>query len=277
MPLLTPALVAASLLVFMTSMASFSAPFLLAGGIRVLSLQIYFSKINGNLDMAAAQSVILSVISISFLLFMRWYQDRRDYQMMEKGVSHHQREIRNPWVKWPLVFAGTIGVILLLLPHGTLVILSLVPEGSWTWQTYPSQFSLENYQLLMKDPRIWDPVSQQFVDGGLGHGGELSVRCVDRLCAGQTEIPGEKSAGYSGDVTLGFACHRGGNDLILAFNYPPPSPLVRFWSAAFALPGYFVRHIPLVVRSLMPPWNSWMTLKRRPAIWELAGLPPFAE
>ena len=75
LPLLTPALVAASLLVFMTSMASFSAPFLLAGGFRVLSLQIYFSKINGNLDMAAAQSVILSVISISFLLFMRWYQD----------------------------------------------------------------------------------------------------------------------------------------------------------------------------------------------------------
>src|SRR5690625_2055120 len=44
-PLLTPGIVAAALLVFMVSMASFSAPFLLAGGYRVLSLQIYFSKI----------------------------------------------------------------------------------------------------------------------------------------------------------------------------------------------------------------------------------------
>src|SRR5690606_9653045 len=39
LPLLTPAIVGASLLVFMVSMASFSAPFLLAGGFRVLSLQ----------------------------------------------------------------------------------------------------------------------------------------------------------------------------------------------------------------------------------------------
>ncbi|MGA9225004.1 MAG: ABC transporter permease subunit, partial [Mesobacillus sp.] len=74
-PLLTPAIVAASLLVFMISMASFSAPFLLAGGYRVLSLQIYFSKINGDMEVAATQSVILSIVSIAFLLFMRWYQN----------------------------------------------------------------------------------------------------------------------------------------------------------------------------------------------------------
>src|SRR5699024_12673377 len=77
-PLLTPGMVAAALLVFMVSMASFSAPFLLAGGYRVLSLQIYFSKINGDLEMAATQSIILSSVSIGFLLFMRWYQNCKE-------------------------------------------------------------------------------------------------------------------------------------------------------------------------------------------------------
>ncbi len=43
LPLLTPSLPAASLLVFMTSMASFSAPSVFGGGFRVLTTQIYAS------------------------------------------------------------------------------------------------------------------------------------------------------------------------------------------------------------------------------------------
>lgn len=119
-PLLTPALVAASLLVFMTSMASFSAPFLLAGGYRVLALQIYFSKLNGDMGIAATQSVILSIVSISFLLFMRWYQGRRDYRMSSKGVGVHRSEIKNPILKWSLVTIGVFAVIVLLFPHFTI-------------------------------------------------------------------------------------------------------------------------------------------------------------
>src|SRR5690625_3161194 len=143
-PLLTPGLVAASLLVFMVSMASFSAPFLLAGGYRVLSLQIYFSKINGDLEMAATQSIILSVVSISFLLFMRWYQSRKDYRMASKGIGAHRSEVNNPVLKWSMVTMGIVAMIILLLPHATLLLLSLVPDGAWTWQTYPTALSLRS-------------------------------------------------------------------------------------------------------------------------------------
>ncbi|PYV93365.1 MAG: iron ABC transporter permease, partial [Acidobacteria bacterium] len=50
--LLTPALIGASLLTFMTSMASFSAPYIFGGGVRVLALQIFNSKLNGDIEMA---------------------------------------------------------------------------------------------------------------------------------------------------------------------------------------------------------------------------------
>ena len=156
-PLLTPGLVASALLVFMVSMASFSAPFLLAGGFRVLSLQIYFSKINGDLEMAATQSVILSAVSIGFLLFMRWYESRKDYRMASKGIGVHRSEVNNPVLKWIMVSIGIIAMIILLLPHFTLLLLSLVPDGAWTWQTYPTAFSLENFTMLFDTPRIWDP------------------------------------------------------------------------------------------------------------------------
>ncbi|TVP54837.1 MAG: iron ABC transporter permease, partial [Gemmatimonadales bacterium] len=47
LPMLTPSLLAASVLVFMTSMASFSAPYIFGGGFRVLTTQIFNSKMSG--------------------------------------------------------------------------------------------------------------------------------------------------------------------------------------------------------------------------------------
>src|SRR5690606_31281098 len=49
LPMLRPALVGAALLVFMISMASFTAPLLFAGTEQFLTLQIYNYKTNGNL------------------------------------------------------------------------------------------------------------------------------------------------------------------------------------------------------------------------------------
>ncbi|MDQ7860555.1 hypothetical protein RCO48_04155 [Peribacillus frigoritolerans] len=86
-----------------------------------MSLQIYFSKINGDMEIAATQSVILSIVSISFLLFMRWYQNRKDYRMASKGIGAHRSEVKNPVMKWVMVVTGVIGVIILLLPHFTIL------------------------------------------------------------------------------------------------------------------------------------------------------------
>jgi iron(III) transport system permease protein len=52
LPLLTPALAGSMLLVFMTSLGSFSAPYVFGGGIRVLSTQIVASKLNGSMGLA---------------------------------------------------------------------------------------------------------------------------------------------------------------------------------------------------------------------------------
>jgi iron(III) transport system permease protein len=251
LPLLTPALVAASLLVFMTSMASFSAPFLLAGGFRVLSLQIYFSKINGDLDMAATQSVILSIISISFLLVMRWYQGRRDYRMMEKGVSTHRREVRNPWIKWPLVILGVIGVVVLLLPHITLAILSFVPEGSWTYQTYPTRFSLENYLLLMKDPHIWEPVRNSLWMAAVATAGNFLFGLLTSYVLVKRKFRGKNVLDVMVMLPWSLPATVVAMNMILAFNEPTPFGFGQVLvGTIWILPlAYFIRHIPLVVRS----------------------------
>ncbi|HTO94422.1 MAG TPA: ABC transporter permease subunit, partial [Bacteroidota bacterium] len=70
LPALRPGLLAASALTFMSSMASFTAPLLFAGGEHFITLQIYATKLNGDMDMAAAQSVLLTCVSLAFYLIL---------------------------------------------------------------------------------------------------------------------------------------------------------------------------------------------------------------
>lgn len=251
LPLLTPAIVGASLLVFMTSMASFSAPFLLAGGFRVLSLQIYFSKVNGNLQMAAAQSVILSIVSISFLLFMRWYQNRRDYRMASKGIGVHRSEVQHPVLRVVLSAIGVIGVIVLLLPHATILVLSLVPDGTWTYQTYPSVFNFENYLFLFTEPKIWDPVRNSLILAILATLGNLVFGVLTSYVLVKRKFYGKNLLDIMVMLPWALPATVVGMNLILAFNEPSVFSFGNILVGTFwLLPlAYFTRHIPLVVRS----------------------------
>src|SRR5690606_24760353 len=103
LPMLISAMIASSLLVFMISMASYTAP-LMFGVERTMTMQIYLSSTNGNLDMAATQSTILSIVSITFLIIMKWYQNRRNYQNQSKSIAVHRPYIRNPFFKYISMF-----------------------------------------------------------------------------------------------------------------------------------------------------------------------------
>jgi iron(III) transport system permease protein len=47
--------------------------------------------------------------------------------------------------------------VFLLLPHATLLLLSLVPTGTWTIEALPPRLNLSNYLLLAR-PERWRPV-----------------------------------------------------------------------------------------------------------------------
>ncbi|MGE7765290.1 ABC transporter permease [Peribacillus sp. NPDC096540] len=250
-PLLTPAIVAASLLVFMISMASFSAPFLLAGGYRVLSLQIYFSKINGDMEIAATQSVILSIVSISFLLFMRWYQNRKDYRMASKGIGAHRSEVKNPLMKWVMVVTGIIGVLILLLPHFTILLLSLVPDGTWTFQTYPTVFNVENYRLLFEDPNIFKPLRNSLLMAVIATLANLVFGVIASYVLVKRKFVGKSFIDILVMIPWALPATVIGMNLIFAFNEPSVFSFGHILVGTFwILPlAYFIRHIPLVVRS----------------------------
>ncbi|GFJ81343.1 ABC transporter permease [Phytohabitans houttuyneae] len=136
LPMLTPALVSASLLVFMTSLASYTAP-LLFGVDQTMTMQIYINRTNGDLPMASTYAAVLGLVSIAFLLIMRWYEGRRSYMSQSKGISAQRREIANPVGRWLAPVASVLATIVLLAPVATIALVALSADGSWTTEVIP--------------------------------------------------------------------------------------------------------------------------------------------
>jgi iron(III) transport system permease protein len=158
LPGLRPSLVGASVLTFMASMASFTAPLLFAGDKRFLTLQIYFTKLNGDLDLAAAQSVLLAAVSLLFFVAAR--RTVRDWtnRTGSKGVTR-TAQLRLPgWLRSSAVLGSYAIVGLSMLPFLIIVVLSFAEEGSWTWQILPQRFTAENYLAFAHDASLYEPV-----------------------------------------------------------------------------------------------------------------------
>ncbi|HEX2184178.1 MAG TPA: ABC transporter permease subunit, partial [Chloroflexota bacterium] len=127
LPMLAPAIGGAALLVFMTSMASFSAPYVFGGGFRVLTTQLYSSKLNNEGGLVAVEAVVLALVSLVFLLFLQRYEAAREYTGASKGLGARPPEKAGRGWAWTLAAAVFVGF--LLLPHATVLLVSLVPEG----------------------------------------------------------------------------------------------------------------------------------------------------
>lgn len=158
LPLLTPTLAGAALLTFMTSMASFSAPYVLGGGYRVMTTQIFNSKLSGDLGLAMVETVMLAIVSLLILWPLSRWEGSREYVAPGKGTIAVRREVKSRWARIGVPAVAGFGVFILLLPHLTLVLVSFVPDGTWTTQTLPPAYSLENYAELFSEARTFRPI-----------------------------------------------------------------------------------------------------------------------
>lgn len=250
LPMLTPSIIASSLLVFMVSMASYTAP-LMFGVERTMTMQIYLSRTNGNLEMAATQSTVLSFVSITFLLIMRWYQNRRNYQNLSKGVSVHRSEVSSKPLKYISVFLSFLGTLVLILPIFVILLISFSKDGTWTIQILPPDYTLDHYKALFTDEKTWRPIMNSLKMG--------AVATVGNIIFGVAAAYAMVRLNFKGKTLL---------DLLIMIPWALPGTVVAvnliaafstesvftfnqvligtFWILPLA---YFIRHLPLVFRS----------------------------
>lgn len=250
LPMLTPSLIASSLLVFMVSMASYTAP-LMFGVERTMTMQIYLSRTNGNLDMAATQSTILSFVSISFLLIMRWYQNRRNYQNLSKGVSVHRSEVSSKPIKYLSIFLSFLGTLILILPILVLILISFSKDGAWTIQILPTEYTLDHYKALFTDEKTWRPIWNSLQMGFIATIGNIIFGVAAAYAMVRLNFKGKTML----DILITIPWALPGTvvavNLIAAFSTESVFTFNQVLIGSFwILPlAYFIRHLPLVFRS----------------------------
>lgn len=253
LPLLRPALAGAALLTFMTSLASFSAPYLFGGTFRVMTTQILASKQAGDLPLAQAETVALAALAIAALAAMRRVDREGRLTGTVRGIAPRPRRLVSRGARLGASAAGYLLAAVLLLPHATLAVMSLVPPRTWTVEPFPPALSLVNYASLVRGPEGLRPV-----------GSSLWMAAVSTLAA----------------LALGFAAARaavrgprrlaGPVEVLLALPWAVPGTVLALalattwsvsapWAGRFVLVGtvwllplaYLVRSLPLTGRAAL--------------------------
>lgn len=162
LPLLTPALAGGSLLVFMSSLGSFSAPYVFGGGIRVLSTQIINSKLNDAIGVAFVETTVLALSAVAGLILLRWLEGRRQYTITSKGRAV-RTPVRSRAARVAAIVLSTIVVTVLVLPHGMVLLTAFAVDGAWTTQVLPPEYTLDNFRRLITDPQLLPPIRNTLV------------------------------------------------------------------------------------------------------------------
>ena len=84
MPLITPTLVAAALLVFMNCMADFGTPALIGEGYRVMPTLVYSEFVGesgGSANFAACMATIMIIITALVFFLQKWYINTKSFTM----------------------------------------------------------------------------------------------------------------------------------------------------------------------------------------------------
>jgi iron(III) transport system permease protein len=259
LPMLSPSILAASVLVFMTSMASFSAPYIFGGGYQVLSTRIFTSKVNGEIEMAMVETVVLASVSLVFLALLRWFERGKEYAAVGKGTATPRRALPSRRVRLAVALGGWVGVFLLLLPHLTLLLVSFVPDGAWTTTILPTRYSLENYRSLVGEPDLWVPVANSVRMATLATAANLLICFVAAYLIVRRVFPGRGLLALL--VILPYALP--GTVVAIALsttfstNAPLSGRLVLVGTSWILVLAYFVRNLPLVAQPAIAAFRQF--------------------
>ena len=279
LPLLTPAIAGSMLLVFMSALGSFSAPYVFGGGVRVLSTQILASKLNGNLGLAYVETTVLALSAVAGLALFRWLERRRAYTVSAKGAAT-RIVVRSAAGR---IVGGVLAAVLvtvLVLPHLMVMLVSFARDGAWTTQILPPEYTLDNFRRLATDAALWRPIMNSVSMALVAVAANIVVCFVAAYLIVLRRFPGRRLLELLVALPWAIPATAIAIGLAATFNVNDPKTgriilIGTFWILPLA---YFIRGIPLVAtavesslrqmdpsiedaaRGLGASW--WMTVRR---------------
>ena len=122
LPLATPGILSAWLLVFTTSLADFANPLLLSGDFRVLSVESYLEVTGMNrLGNGAALSLLLLLPTLTAFLAQRYWVSRKSVVTVTGKPSVRLTELASPGTRRVLLVAMSLVTLFLFSLYGTIL------------------------------------------------------------------------------------------------------------------------------------------------------------
>ncbi len=258
LPLLRPSLAGATLLTFMTALGSFSAPYVFGGGFRVMPTQIVASRLNGEDALAMVETVALALMALIGLVLLRRSEGDVGVVSLGKGAAPQRRVIRKPMARVTATVAGWVLAVVLLLPHLTLILVSLVPYATWTTEAFPPVLNLDNYRRLLEEPARLAPLVNSLWMAVVSTAGAV----VLALAAGWMVVRrrARLSRIIEALVALPWALPGTVFAIALATTFSVMKPLEARWvligTAAILPLAYLVRNIPVTGRAILAGYRQ---------------------
>lgn len=236
LPLATPGILSAWLLVFTNSLADFANPLLLSGSYRVLSTEAYM-EVTGrnNLGGGAALSLLLLLPTLTAFFAQRYWITRKSYVTVTGKPSTRLTELASGPVRVALLAFVGFCVLFIVALYGTIVAGCFVKNWGIDYS-----FTLSNIPEALS--RGWKAIADTVtlaaiatpIAGILAMAAALVVvrssffgkRLLEALIMTPFAVPG---------TLIGIA-------YILAFNKPP---LLLVGTAAIIVLNYVVRELPV--------------------------------
>ena len=238
-PALRPAVLGAALLTFMSSTASFSAPYFFGRDFPMLSVRIFDERMQFHEAEALALTVILAAMSLMGLILFRSSPKRGTGA--SKGVRVPIRgrvaRIAAPLFMW-------LFVLFLLTPHLCIAWMSFIDHRAWHAELIPTRFTLENFARLFQDPQSLAPIRNSLWMSVLAAFLTLAVAAPAGYLVGRKK-PGSRLLYMIVMLPWALPGTVIAMNMIVAFN----DPWLPLYNTVWLLPlAYFVRGVPLAAR-----------------------------
>ena len=239
MPMLKPALLGAALLTFMSSGASFSAPYIFGNRYPMLSVEIFHERTQFNDARAATLTAVLAALSLLGVIVFR--SRRRAAGGASKGV---RVPLRSRAGRAAATVTAALCMAVILMPHLAILWLSLVDHRAWHTELVPTAFTWANYRAIFTSAQDFAPIRNSPWMSALAAGACLHVPLPAGYLIGRGR-PGAAWVNLLVMIPWALPGTVTAMNLILAFNHPRLSLVGTVWLLHLA---YFIRNVPLLTR-----------------------------
>jgi iron(III) transport system permease protein len=240
LPLITPAILAATLMVFMTNLSAFGAPALLGGGISVLAVESVIQTL-GVLDWGMGTTLSVILLIPSFLLFycQNRYRSKRSYVTITGAPAH--TEIRpTPWmIKGPvLAFCAALSLVILIT-----YLVVFVGGFSKVWGV-DSSFTLNHYRLVFTN--TLRSITNSLLLSAVGALAATILGILIAYLLVRQDFWGKRIMDFLGTLPYAVPGTMMGLGFVVAFN---KAPLILTGTAFIIVLDYCIRRMPFGLRS----------------------------